>query len=119
MQYLSLYYPASPTAEPSPERMEAMGKLITEMFASGKLIATGGVMKRDTNALTISLKNGRLDVVDGAAAAREWMSAGGFAVMNADSRDELVNQTKRFMECGGEGTCEMIALMTGPPPEAA
>ena len=62
---------------------------------------------------------GKLSVKAGPEAARDWMAAGGFAVMNANSQDELIADVKRFLEVGGDGTCEIIGLMTGPPPEAA
>jgi len=115
MQFLSLYTPAvPPKGPPDPEHMARMMKLIEEMTRSGALVATGGIMSRNT-AMKITGQNGRFAVEDGPVAGSSLMPAAGFAILRCGSREELVGQLKEFLEIAGDGKCEIIQLMEGPP----
>jgi hypothetical protein len=112
MRYLSLYRPTSGEegAMPDAAHMAAMGKLVEEMMAKGKLESTGPLAPR-SECLRVSLKDGQFTVAD------ETVRAGGYAFLIADSREEVVEQAKVFLKIAGEGTCEIRAVPDfGPPP---
>lgn len=115
MQFLTLYTPAvPPKGPPDAEMMAKMGKLVEEMFASGVLVATGGIMSRNT-AMKVTRRNGKFTVEDGPVAGSSLMPAGGFAVLQVNSRDELVRQIKAFQDVAGDGSNEVIQLTDAPP----
>ena len=115
MQFLSLYTPAVPSkGPPSDEHMGKMMKLIQDMMQSGALISTGAILSRNT-AMKITQRNGASTVEDGAIAGSSLMPAAGYALLRANSREELARITKQFLECAGDGTCEIIQLMDDMP----
>lgn len=112
MRYLSIYRPTSGQegAMPSAEEMAAMGKLVEEMMARGKLEATAPLAPR-AECVRVSLKDGQFITAD------ERERAGGYAFLVADSREEVIEQAKTFLKVVGEGTCEIRAIPEmGPPP---
>ena len=116
MQFLSLYTPAvAPSGPPSAEHMAKMGKLMEEMIKAGVLVTTGGIMSRNS-AMKTTLKNGNYSVENGAIPGSSLMPAAGYAILRANSREELAKNVKAFLEVAGDGTCELIQLMDGPPP---
>lgn len=119
MQFLSLYTAAAPAAgPPSEEQMAKMGQLMDEMTRAGVLKATGGIMSRQTG-MKVTLKKGAFTVADGPVAESTLMPASGFALLEANSREELVNHIERFLSVAGDGTSEVIQIMTMPPEGAA
>jgi hypothetical protein len=46
------------------------------------------------------------------------MPAAGYALLRANTREELVKHVKAFLEVAGDGTSEVIQVMDGPPPKA-
>ncbi len=116
MQFFSLYTPAvASKGPPAPEHMAKMGKLMEDMTKAGVLVTTGGILSR-TTGMKISRRNGAFGVEDGPVAGSSLMPAAGYALMRANSRDELVKHIKTFLEIAGDGTCEIIQVMDGPPP---
>jgi hypothetical protein len=45
------------------------------------------------------------------------MPAAGYALLRADTREELVEHVKSFLAIAGDGTSEIIQVMDGPPPK--
>jgi len=41
------------------------------------------------------------------------MPAAGYALMRANTRDELARHIRTFLEIAGDGTCELIQVMDG------
>ena len=39
---------------------------------------------------------------------------GGYALLKANSKEEIVRNTKRFLEAAGQGTCEIYQLYEMP-----
>jgi len=114
MRYLSIFQPAKPVSgPPSEENMAAMMKLIKDMTLSGELVLTGGIGKRETAGFTVTRKGDRFDVQ--APPDTAWMRAGGFAILEARDRAHAIEQAKRFMQTGEDGTCEMIEISMPPP----
>lgn len=118
MQFLSLYTPALlPSGPPSAEHMAQMGQLMEEMFKAGVLVATGGLMSRNTG-MKISRADNTYTVIEGPVAGSSLMPAAGYALLRANTREELAKHIKAFLAVAGEGTCEIIQVMEGPPPSA-
>ncbi len=117
MQFLSLYTPAVPSSgPPSAEHMAKMGKLMEEMTQAGVLVATGGILSRQTG-MKVVRKNGSFTVEDGPVAGSSLMPAAGYALLRANTREELVRHIEAFLEIAGDGTSEVIQVMDGPPPK--
>jgi hypothetical protein len=118
VQFLTLYTPAAaPSGPPDAEHMAKMGKLMQDMTKAGVLVATGGIMSRNTG-LKVTRRNGAYTVDDGPVAGSSLMPAAGYALLRASSRDELVKHIKTFLEIAGDGTSEIIQVMDGPPPNS-
>lgn len=105
MRYLSIYRSLvhEEGAMPDPEHMQAMGKLIEEMMSKGKLQDTGPLAPR-SECLRITLKGDELTV------SPETERASGYAFLTADSKEELVELTKKFLKIAGDGVCEIRAI---------
>lgn len=116
MQYVTLFTPVH-QGPPSQEHIAKMGALIGEMFANGSLVATGGLMKRGEHAIAVTRKDEAYTIAEGQAAAKDWMAASGFALINAATKAELIAITKRFLDCAGDGTSEILPMMSGSPPK--
>ena len=107
MKILALYKPAHQNP-PTPEMMAKMNAFIDELSKAGKLIATEG-RKAGGLEVKIRMRKGQLSVTDGPfTEAKELV--GGFALMNIDSREELITLTKRFLEIAGDGESEIIEM---------
>lgn len=84
---------------PSPEIYAEMGKLIEEMTRAGVLLATGGL---EATPIRIKSKGGKVDVLDGPfTEAKEAVV--GFALIEAKSREEALEFSKRFWQVVGDG----------------
>lgn len=80
---------------PSPELMEAIGALAERGFRDRTLVEQGGLLPSSAGA-RIRVKDGKVRVIDGPfAEARELI--GGYAIVNAGSRDEAVRMGREFM----------------------
>jgi len=97
--------------------MAKMGKLMEDMTKTGVLIATGGILSRNTG-MKITCKQGAFAVEDGPVAGSSLMPAAGYALLRSATRDELVRHVKTFLSVAGDGTSEVIQVMDGPPPKA-
>jgi hypothetical protein len=111
MQFLSLYTPAVPSSgPPSPEHMAQMGKLMDDMIKKGVLVTTGGILSRQTG-MKVVRKNGQVTSDHGPVAGSSLMPAAGYALLRANSREELAEHVKTFLDAAGDGTCEIIQVM--------
>jgi hypothetical protein len=92
--------------------MEKMGALINEGMKSGWLIATEGV-QFGKHGLRVQSKGGKVTVVDGPfTEAKEVI--GGYALMEAPSREAILELTRKFLAVAGDGTCEIHELYAPP-----
>jgi hypothetical protein len=102
---------------PTPELLEAMGKLAEREIKAGRMIDSGGLMPLATGA-QVRLTDGKLSVIDGPfVEAKEVI--GGYAIFELPGKDEALASVKEFMQLhkdlmpGWEGTCEIRAF--APP----
>ena len=111
MQFLSLYTPAvPPSGPPSPEHMAQMGKLMDDMIKKGVLVTTGGILSRQTG-MKVVRRNGQASAEHGPVAGSSLMPAAGYALMRANSREEMAEHVQAFLAVAGDGTCEIIQVM--------
>ncbi len=111
MQFFTLYTPATPmTGRMDEEHMAAMAKLTEAMTQGGTLIANGALMSR-TTGMKVLRRNGHVTVDDGPVPGSTLMPAAGYAVLKANSREELLTQVKKFLEVAGDGTVEVIQAL--------
>jgi len=96
MKFLCIYKPANPEGTPpSQKEMEEMGKLIEEGMKSGWLLSTEGCLPSALGA-RVRLSNGKITVTDGPfTEAKEII--GGFALIQAKSKQEAVELTRDFL----------------------
>lgn len=115
MKFISIFTHEPINRPPTQAEMHAMGKLIGDAMKEGWLLATEGVsfggVKLKVHKDTAS---GEVSVTDGPfSEAKEVL--GGYALLKAGSRAEVVELTKRFLAVAGGGTCEIHQLYEMPP----
>lgn len=81
---------------PSPELIDAIGRLSAEMARSGRLVDQGGLLPSSQGA-KVRISGGKLKVLDGPfSEAKELI--GGYAVFELQSREEAIELAKQFMK---------------------
>lgn len=108
MRFLSIYKCPERSTPPSAEEMAGMGKLIEDWMRSGKLLATEGCMPTATGA-RVRLDGGKFNVSDGPFTETKEV-VGGFAILDAPSREVAVGYVKEFLAYMGQGECELRQL---------
>jgi hypothetical protein len=112
MRFVSIFTHESTGAPPTAELMAEMGKLIEEGMKAGWLIATEGT-QGETVGVRIRQSAGKVTVVDGPfAEAKEVI--GGYALLEAKSKPEVVELCRRFLKVAGDGSCEVYQLYEMP-----
>lgn len=113
MRFMVLYKPGSESdAPPSQQEIEKMGKFIEEMAREGVLIATDGLQPSSKGA-RVRISDGKFTVIDGPFTETKELIAG-YAILQAKSKQEAIELTKRFLNVVGEGESE-IRLMHDEP----
>jgi hypothetical protein len=112
MRYLSLYKSVERNTPPTQEEMARMGKLIEKGFKAGWLVATEGCLPSSLG-VRVRSSNGKVTVTDGPfTEAKEVV--GGFAIMRANSKEEVIQLTKDFLAVVGDGECELRQICEAP-----
>jgi hypothetical protein len=108
MRFLSIYKCAERNTPHNPEEMANMGKLIEDWMKSGKLVGTEGCLPSALGA-RVRVENGKFTISDGPfTEAKEVV--GGFAILEAPSKQEAVEYVKEFLQFMGQGECELRQL---------
>src|SRR5581483_11096730 len=107
MKFISIFTHQPVNRPPTQAEMEAMGKLIQDAMKEGWLVATEGVSFGGIGLRVHKpAGGGDVTITDGPfTEAKEVL--GGYAIMKAGSRAEVVELTKRFLNVAGQGTCEI------------
>ena len=112
MRFLSMIRADETTGQrPSERLMREMGQLLEEMTRQGVLISTAG-LRPSAEGVRIRLRGGKLSTVDGPFTESKEVIAG-FAILEAKSREEAVELTRRFLRIHGEEwdlECELRPL---------
>jgi len=109
MRFLCLYKPAKNEGlPPTPQEMAAMGEFCEEMAQAGVLLSTEGCQPSAKGA-RVRLSEGQFTVKDGPfTEAKELI--GGFAIIEAASKEAAIELTKRFLKVAGDGESEIRLL---------
>jgi len=111
MRFLSIWRPAaSNSGPPTQEHMQAMGALVQEMMANGSLIVTEPLGPLEAGA-RIESQGGRSTV--SALTDR----AGGYALIQAPSKEACMELMTRFFAVAGDGVCELRQIVDMAPPQ--
>ena len=111
MQYIAFYKSDAPPGPPSPEMAKKMDELIAKQ--KGKFIMGGGFLPPD-QGLRVRLKGDEFMISDGIGHLMDGIGMG-FGMLRADSKEELLQQTKDFLKIAGPGECVIRMMMEGPP----
>ena len=108
MRFLSIYKAVETNIPPTPDHIAKMEKLIEESMRRGELLSTEGCLPSAMGA-RVRLSDGKLTVTDGPfTEAKELI--GGFAILQANSKEEAVEMAKKFLDVVGDGECEIRQL---------
>ena len=113
MKYLCLVYheEACIDALPDSEYNAIIDEVLEyreELRVSGHFIAASPLQSVLT-ATTIRVRNGRLTLTDGPFAETKEV-VGGFALLQANSKEEAIELVKTFLKVAGDGECELRQL---------
>ena len=115
MRFMSMIRIQENTGQaPSEQLMNDMGKLIEEMTRTGQLVSTAG-LRPTSEGVRVRLRRGKLSMVDGPFTETKEV-IGGYAVLEAKSKAEAVELTKRFLKVHGyewDIECE-VRQLDGP-----
>ena len=101
MRFLSLIRIDEKSGQvPSEKLMSDMGKLIEEMTKSGELVRTAG-LRPTSEGVRVRLRRGKLATVDGPFTESKEV-IGGYAILEARSKEQAIEQTKRFLKIHGD-----------------
>jgi hypothetical protein len=99
---------------PSEQLMRDMGKLMDELTRSGQLVSTAG-LRPTSQGVRVRLRGGKLSVVDGPFTETKEV-IGGYAILEAASKEEAIELTRRFLRVHGDEwniECE-VRQLDGP-----
>ena len=116
MRFLSMIRIDETAAQvPSEQLMADMGKLIEELTRTGQLVSTAGLRPTSEGVRVRLHRGGRFSVVDGPFTETKEV-IGGYAILEAQSRAEAVELTRRFLKVHGtdwDVECE-VRQLDGP-----
>jgi uncharacterized glyoxalase superfamily protein PhnB len=107
MRFITIFRSkAAPSGPPKPEHIAQMQEEIGRQVAAGKMVTTGGIGVRAVTGGRVTREGGKVSVEAPPQGDGGWMAAGGFAILNLDSREQVIEQVKRQLEFMGDGTVE-------------
>ena len=119
MRFLGLVRAAEGQGAPPQALMQAMGGFIETSLKNGSLVETGGLAGTSA-AVRIRQSGGRLHVTDGPFAETKEV-VGGYAILEAPSREAAVELMRQFMQLhethwpAFEGECELREMVFVTP----
>lgn len=111
MRFLSMIRVQENGQVPSERLMTEMGKLMEELTRSGQLVRTAG-LRPTSEGVRLRSRHGKFSSVDGPFVETKEV-IGGYAILEAASRDEALELTRRFLEVHGDEwdlECELRQL---------
>jgi len=122
MRFITMVKSAVLSGPPPQELMDAIQKSGEEAMKAGIMVETGGL---GYDQATVRVSGGQMTVTDGPyAEAKEVI--GGYAIFELDSKEQALEEAKRFMELHVQywpewsGECEVRQILgpNDPPPWA-
>ena len=111
MRFLSMVRVAETGQKPTERLMNEMGKLMDEMIREGVLIKTAG-LRPTKEGFRVRSNRGKLSVTEGPFTETKEV-IGGFAILEAKSREHAIELTKKFLAVHGDEwnvECEVRAI---------
>src|ERR1700750_1098655 len=112
MRFLSIFKTEERGTPCSEQEMAVMGKLIEEGMRKGWLLATEGCLPSALGA-RVRISKGDFTVTDGTFAESQEL-VGGFAILQANSKEEAIQLARDFLRVVGQGECELRQLYEAP-----
>jgi hypothetical protein len=113
MRFISLFTHEPTGQPPTPELIANMGKLIEEGMKAGWLVATEGVEYGKVGT-RVRKSGGRITVTDGPFTETKEV-IGGYALLEASSKEAAIELCRKFLAVAGDGTCEVHQIYAPPP----
>ena len=113
MRFISIFTHEPSNRPPTEAEMATMSKLVEEGMKAGWLIATEGVHFGATGVRVHKSAGGKMSVTDGPFTETKEV-LGGYALLKAETKEEVVALTQRFLNVVGQGTCELYELYEMP-----
>ena len=110
MRFLSIYKTEETNQTPTLEHVTRMQQLIEEGMKGGWLISTEGCLPSAKGA-RVRRSSGKTVVTDGPFTESKELVAG-FAILEAASKQEAIELTRKFLEVAGGGECELRQVFT-------
>ena len=118
MRFLCVYKPSKGEGNPpTQQEMCEMSELVEEGMKAGWLLSTEGCLPSSFGA-RVRQSAGSVVVTDGPFAETKEQ-IGGFALIEAASKQEAIELTKRFLRVGGDGEVEIRQLYEAPAAASA
>jgi len=118
MKFLMIFESNPSAPPPSLETLAKLGAHTQKMLASGTVVLTGGVV-RPSRGIQMKNEGGKVTVTDGPfAESKELID--GFAVVNANSKEEAIALSTEFLQIAGDGKGEILQIFEPgevPPPK--
>jgi len=112
MKFLSMIRIDETTGQmPSEQLMHDMGQLIDELTRAGKLLGTAG-LRPTAEGVRLRLSGGQVSMRDGPFTETKEV-IGGYAILEAASKEEAIELTRRFLKVHGNDwdfECELRQL---------
>ena len=116
MRYMSMIRIEENTGQvPSEQLMHDMGLLIEELTRTGQLVSTAGLRPTSEGVRVRLHRGGKLSVTDGPFTETKEV-IGGYAILEAKSKEEAIELTRRFLKVHGNDwdvECE-VRQLDGP-----
>ncbi len=116
MRFISILTHDPTNRPPTEAEIESMHKLIVEGMKAGWLIECEGVHFGTTGVRVHKGPGGKVTVTEGPFAETKEV-LGGYALLNAASKDEAVEHTRCFLDHVSQGTWELYQLFEMPAEE--
>ena len=116
MRFLSVYKCAETGTPPSADEVGRMMKLIDEGTKAGWLLATEGCLPSALGA-RVRKAGGSVTATDGPFIESKEL-IGGFALLEASSKEHAIELARQFLAVAGDGECEIRQLYTDSQPGA-
>ena len=113
MRFISICTVNSTSRLPTEAEMASMHKLIVEGMKAGWLLECEGVTFGTTGVRVHKAASGEVTVTDGPFAETKEV-LGGYALLNAASKEEAVEHMRRFLDHVDKGTWETYQLYEMP-----
>src|SRR5436190_15256617 len=108
MRFISIFTHEPTSAPPSAELIAKMERLIAEGMKAGWLVATEGV-QYGAAGTRVGKAGGRITITDGPFAETKEV-IGGYALLEASSKEAAIELCRNFLNVAGDGNCELHQL---------